>query len=341
MRGLRHLSGMSGTRISKATGACPEQCQGTTSRAHGQAVRQRGPPAAVGNVASSCQGHSPTLMQTFASQFQRICLPCAPTPPFRYMPYLENLFNVPRKWLAWLEGGQKLRQLLTTCNNNGRLYYSKISGNTNAAIVSQAAFDAKVPNMGLHILFELKKQVEAANVLQALCQLLLANIHSTHCKPILVLTDLGSSWYMYWMDGMTIKGGACSSASAALVLVQAAVAAAAAAEAATAAVQNAALAEAAAQQANVYLAGPAVPHIVSERQPLPESFVASAPDVGNIAELEGMLPEEEYKEAVAETWLGMLRRMPLFHGLQPSPRMPPIPPEPAPSQEPPFLHLSA
>lgn len=315
---LRHSSGMSGTRISKATGACPEQYQGAASPAHGKAVRRLALRATVGNVARG------TLLDAAADVLPlslkgSVCLAPPPPPPFRYMPYLENLFYVPRKWLEWLEGGQKLRQLLTTSNTFGRLYYSKISGNTDAAIVSQAALNAMLPNAGLHILFELKKQVEAANLFPALCQLLLANIHSTHCKPILVLTDLGSSWNVYWMDGMTIKGGACSSAAAAVALVQAAVAAAAAAEAATAAAQNPALAEAAAQQANAYLAGPAVPHIVSERQPLPESFVASAPDVGNIAELEGMLPEEEYKEAVAETWLGMLRRMPLFHGLQPSP----------------------
>ncbi|KXZ52469.1 hypothetical protein GPECTOR_9g513 [Gonium pectorale] len=120
-----------------------------------------------------------------------------------YMAYLRELFPLgDRKMLAWVEGGNKAKDLLTVINCEDLLGYSKVSGNCDAAIATEASCSCYVPETGLCVLFSLKKEVTRQTVIQAMGQLLNANILSSHRKPVVVLTDLQAGLWIGTPDGI-------------------------------------------------------------------------------------------------------------------------------------------
>lgn len=71
----------------------------------------------------------------------------------RYMPYLKRVVPLPtrtaEKRLVWVEGGNRAKNLLTVVDESDFLHYAKVSGNTDAAIVTFAAADlVNMPQTG-------------------------------------------------------------------------------------------------------------------------------------------------------------------------------------------------
>jgi hypothetical protein len=225
----------------------------------------------------------------------------------RYMPYLKALFPVSSRTsgpLTWLEGGNKRKGLLSIVDHSGRLYYQKINGNVDAAIVTRASVEVQLPRTGLCILFELKKAVESSAIFQAMGQLLLANVHSPDWRPVVIVTDLREYWSLLWMDGLEIKVGRFESPGAAFVVVDSLIAAAADAQATP---QGAAASGAVASSR----ASPqAVPDYLAARTPLPSSPPAIADT--SLADLVDLLPDNELKAAQATLWVQQLLRLPTF-----------------------------
>jgi hypothetical protein len=93
------------------------------------------------------------------------------------------------------------RDLLNYEDETHRLFYKRINGNTDVALVSLVAQLVGMPRTGLRILWELKKKPGEGNSLyQAMTQLVLANIFSSGLRPVVVLTDLGIVWRLLWLD---------------------------------------------------------------------------------------------------------------------------------------------
>jgi hypothetical protein len=93
------------------------------------------------------------------------------------------------------------RDLLNYEDETHRLFYKRINGNTDVAVVNLTAQLVGAPRTGLRILWVLKKKLGDGNSLyQAMTQLVLANIFSSGLRPVVVLTDLGVVWQLLWLD---------------------------------------------------------------------------------------------------------------------------------------------
>jgi hypothetical protein len=130
------------------------------------------------------------------------------------MAHLGNIIPLPSRTtypLVWVKGGSQLPHLLDVVGKGDMLHYTRITGNTDAAIVTRASSQVAMPQSGLSVLFELKKPNSMgpnANY-QAACQLVLANLKSPLLLPIVVLTDLQDCWRLLFMNANTIMLASC------------------------------------------------------------------------------------------------------------------------------------
>eukprot|EP00611_Tribonema_gayanum_P026013 TRINITY_DN6082_c0_g1_i1.p1 TRINITY_DN6082_c0_g1~~TRINITY_DN6082_c0_g1_i1.p1 ORF type:complete len:239 (+),score=27.57 TRINITY_DN6082_c0_g1_i1:193-909(+) len=77
-------------------------------------------------------------------------------------------------------------------------------GTPDAVLVLRASW--RWPQAALRVVFVVRKQllvISDANY-QAMVTLLLANIHSSRLKPIVILTDLNEAYTLFWLDGHTL-----------------------------------------------------------------------------------------------------------------------------------------
>lgn len=116
----------------------------------------------------------------------------------RYGPHIQQCISTPGD-VQWIDAANRYPLLLETAK--GRVLPFTLRGTTDYAAVTRAANLAAMPLLGLRVLFELKKVIEPGTVYQAMAQLLVANMHAPTKKPVVVLTDLRDDWHIYWMDG--------------------------------------------------------------------------------------------------------------------------------------------
>lgn len=101
-----------------------------------------------------------------------------------YLKHLETTFCIDVKRFSWVNGA-KYRQLLD-CNATTTLG-NKFRGNTDVAVVSLQSERLGAPEIGLEVMFELKKgKPTPEHARQAMTALLIGNLKSTDSKPIMV-----------------------------------------------------------------------------------------------------------------------------------------------------------
>ena len=189
----------------------------------------------------------------------------------------------------------------------------KFDGNTDAALITHLSYRAKAPNTGLCILFELKKpeKIETSSVYQAACELVLAlaNFLSPQLQPVVLLTDLCDHWQLFWLDGLDVNMGLWSSRANAVTSLKVLVK-----DAERRAMQAAGMvAEAGA--ATVTNESSLLPALATRRPFTRQHVVHGDVAETGLADLAGMLPEEELMEGASLPLLQQVRQLPAFSGL--------------------------
>ncbi len=78
-----------------------------------------------------------------------------------------------------------------------------LNGTSDIVIIDSKWDEEMLPQTGIVMLFELKRQVTPVHVMQAHLELIAASILS-HLQPVVVLTDLQNTWKMYWIHDAKI-----------------------------------------------------------------------------------------------------------------------------------------
>jgi hypothetical protein len=100
------------------------------------------------------------------------------------------------------------------------VHYNQIKGNADVAICTRASIRVNMPQTGLCVLWELKKEGSLpGSEYQAICQLVVANLLSPTLKPVVVHTDLRHVWRLLWLDGTDVHVDACDSRATVLHLI--------------------------------------------------------------------------------------------------------------------------
>ncbi|KAK9833492.1 hypothetical protein WJX84_004940 [Apatococcus fuscideae] len=120
----------------------------------------------------------------------------------RYLAHLKESFSINGRIMGWVD----CRKHPSMLSLEGlSLIGHNLRGTTDVAIVTRQAHRQQKPQMGLLIMFELKKKaLESRCAYKASASLIAASIHSPDERPVMVLTDLGSVWQVMWMNGLTI-----------------------------------------------------------------------------------------------------------------------------------------
>src|SRR5437763_14407675 len=108
------------------------------------------------------------------------------------MSYLNGNISIFSTYI-WYNPKSK-RDLLNV--NNVTLPFS-ISGTTDVLVMDQTFFRALNFCSGIRAEFELKKNVQDSDTIQAIAELIVTNIISNHAV-FMVLTDLNNTWIFYW-----------------------------------------------------------------------------------------------------------------------------------------------
>lgn len=105
----------------------------------------------------------------------------------RYLPHLRKSISLGGRDMDWVNAA-KHPQLLTYYSGSETLG-RKFKGTTDVVLADRMAIRTFQPERGLRLLFELKKAVEKADVIQAQASMLLANVHSPELRPMMVSPD--------------------------------------------------------------------------------------------------------------------------------------------------------
>ena len=102
----------------------------------------------------------------------------------QYMAHLSQNINLGSRDLTWVETANTHPRLLSsdTRNNLGR----NCRGNTDVVVADRGAVKAHLPQLWLHLLFELKKAIKPGHVYQAMARLIVANILCPELQPVMV-----------------------------------------------------------------------------------------------------------------------------------------------------------
>jgi len=230
----------------------------------------------------------------------------------RYMAHLGNIFPLPQRTaypLVWVKGGSQLPHLLDVVGKGGMLHYTKIRGNTDAAIVTRASSLVTMPQTGLSVLFELNKPSNmGSNVnYQAACQLVLANLKSPLMVPIVVITDLQDCWRLLFMNKTTVMLGSCERPEA-VQLIRDCVAQAAALASSSSVTVSSSTVSSSTEMPSVHT----LPAVLAERS-TPFQPTCSLP--GSADDLDDLLPEADQQYAQALAALSLVRAIPAFGGI--------------------------
>ncbi len=211
--------------------------------------------------------------------------------------------------LIWLEGGNKNKFLLTVVGMEHVLYYRSINGNTDAAIITRASYDCQFPSSGLCILFELKKPegITKAAARQAAAQVVLANVLSTDLRPVVVLTDLQKHWQLLWINGSDLMSGIFDNRNDALASIATCVSLAE--QAATGHMSSEAVAPVA--------AATPLPAALVSRQPAAFAQAPRGQAGANLADLSGVVPDDELRAAHVSAVMQQLLQLPVFSSMAP------------------------
>ena len=112
----------------------------------------------------------------------------------RYMVHLPQIVSLDTRQYEWVDAANHFPTLLSY---DGSALGRKLTGTTDVVVVSRGTVKGHQKEVGLVLLFELRKKVDAASVAQAQLGLLLANIHSPELRPVMVRqTLLLSTWQL-------------------------------------------------------------------------------------------------------------------------------------------------
>lgn len=106
------------------------------------------------------------------------------------MQHLEQHISLDSRMLGWVDAA-KDQDLLSFAGSETLGFNFK--GTTDVLVAIREAIKDLLPNRGMLLLIELKKQLTSTAVLQAQARLLLANLHSPETRPVMVSLDFGLS----------------------------------------------------------------------------------------------------------------------------------------------------
>ena len=106
------------------------------------------------------------------------------------MPHLKQIIILGNRDIGWVDAARD-PQLLSYdgLETLGR----KFKGTTDVLLASRSAIRTLQPELGMQLLFQLKKAFVRADVFKAQASMLLANLHSPESRPMLVSLDLSLS----------------------------------------------------------------------------------------------------------------------------------------------------
>lgn len=142
-------------------------------------------------------------------------------------------------------------------------------------------------------------------------QLLLANIHSSDEKPVVVHTDLRDEWHIYWLDGSTVWVHTPKSRFVAVALIEDLLSK-------RTATQTHGLASSS-EGAEVERDEP----VFLKRRKFTVPDVVPDEAVAQIVGLQGFLPQDEIQAALAECILQQFNKLPCVMALRDSSPPPP------------------
>ncbi|KAG0564987.1 hypothetical protein KC19_8G154500 [Ceratodon purpureus] len=217
----------------------------------------------------------------------------------RYIVHLNEIKSGP----AW--------KLIDAANNHPTLlsgFYGgwNFKGTTDVAFVHRKV-SIIMERSGLKCIFELKKELRAGGHQKAWIQtvicLVMANVFASQFKPCAVLTDLVDTWHLFWMDGSTIFWSTFESRASAVGYIEELL-------------QDSDGNEMGTSEA---LAGCAHPHGENEDlQFIKRRKMYEPPEMDNLKDLVGLIPDEEILSARAQIGVQQLQKLlhiPSFSGV--------------------------
>ncbi|GIM08119.1 hypothetical protein Vretimale_12211, partial [Volvox reticuliferus] len=97
----------------------------------------------------------------------------------------------------------------------------ELNGTSDVALCTSAAVRGNMPEYGLRIVVQLKKDKAELNPIELATELLTANLWSPSFKPIAVMTDLMDTWCMMWAAKERIKMYPCEGRAEAVGILRA------------------------------------------------------------------------------------------------------------------------
>ncbi|GIL80279.1 hypothetical protein Vretimale_17451 [Volvox reticuliferus] len=140
------------------------------------------------------------------------------TEPFSWQPQMEadpinrkaavlylNRMVPPPAGQEWYDSAAKRNMLSCNLPTAG----IELKGTSDVALCTSAAVKANLPEHGLRIVMELKKDKAKFNPYQLATELVAANVWSPGLKPIAVMTDLMDAWQLMWAAEEMIQMYTC------------------------------------------------------------------------------------------------------------------------------------
>jgi hypothetical protein len=119
----------------------------------------------------------------------------------RYMQYLRDHLALPPR--GELQLIRPTSNTMLSVINDPKLPFD-LRGTTDALVVHQGYIREHLPELGIFLVIELKKECDAKAVRQAIAQLIAADLQS-QLTPFALLTDLRDEWHFYWLEGRTVQ----------------------------------------------------------------------------------------------------------------------------------------
>jgi hypothetical protein len=217
----------------------------------------------------------------------------------RYGTFIQGCISSPED-VVWIDANHHPSLLETM---KGRVLPFTLKGTTDYAAVDRDADAAFMPDLGLRVLFELKKVINRGSVYQALVKLVAANIHTPDNQPVMVHTDLRDSWHIYWMDGSTIYTYTPTSRFEAVAIIEDVLRSPVPCELGTS------------SSASAIEETEGISRLLKRRK-FAEPEGGGGGPCGQLTELAGLLPEGEFKAALVESVVQQLNNTPAVAAMQ-------------------------
>ncbi|GIL80247.1 hypothetical protein Vretimale_17421 [Volvox reticuliferus] len=152
------------------------------------------------------------------------------TQPFSWLPQTEadpinrkavvrylNCMVPPPAGQEWYDSTAKRNMLSCNLPTAG----IELKGTSDVALCTSAAVKGNLPELGLRIVVELKKEKSKFNPYQLATELVAANVWSPDFKPIAVMTDLMDAWQLMWATEEIIQMYTCEGRAEAIGILRA------------------------------------------------------------------------------------------------------------------------